>query len=1336
MKLTMFKQISTFVYLLLFIQNIYGQDIRFRKITSTQGLSHNTVYAVTQDEQGFMWFGTREGLNRFDGRNLKSYYITTTSLGKSTNQINALLSHQHDVYIGTNQGLYRYDSLLDRLIAYPVAGQMPAINSLLKVQQAIYVGTPTGLFRIRGQDIRLQIRGFTKAMCSLSNHRLLLAIGQHIVVTDTLGNIERTFTPQSFPALKMNNFTVFHMHRDPKDRIWLATSLGLYNYDDQKQRFSQLHFATKETPENSTVRSVVGASNQLLYIGTEDGLYIHNLNTGESSNYQQSFMNNPKKLNDRAIYSTFIGKDGSVWLGTYFGGINYIPVRNEGFQNVLPSDQDNGLSGKAVSQFMEDSLHRIWIATEDGGISIYHPKKGSFEHINKNSRPFYLNTNNVHAIHNDGYGNIWVGTFLGGLHRFNLHHKTTTIYTKNPSDPHSLSNNQVYAVYRDSRGTLWVGTQQGLNRFDYKTGQFSLFEPAILGDKFIYDLTEDKHGDLWFCSRQHGIYRYNPLSKSMRHYTNQGQHAPLLSNQIISVYKDRNQQLWFGTLDGGVCVYNATTDSFKHYTTANGLANNNVYGILEDDAGMIWLSTNLGISKCDPHTGKIINYDNKYGLSTNQFNFKSFLKASDGTFYFGNIYGFCYFNPLLIETNNQQSALVLTDFQLFNKSVQPDTNNAILKHQIAYTTDINLSYNQNVFTISYIAINYVHPGSTKYAYYLEGFEDQWNYVGNKTNATYTNLSPGSYVFHVKTLSDAGGSTLMERKIHIRVAPPYYRSTLAYILYILLLSGTIWIYTRFVRFLHQKQTEIQLAHIEKEKTEALTQHRINFFTFISHEFKTPLTLILAAIDKFVNEKGLDLKKHAELAHIKKNASKLFTLIHQLAEFRKVEGDHLSVHLTRSDLVKFVQQVISGFDPIIADKGLALHFESNVHRLDVFFDTDKVETILSNVLSNAIKHTSDGSISVSMQTITPADEDMIILTVSDTGTGVSAKDLHHIFSPFYRSTAHKDMLSTGIGLALVDNLVKSLHGKIDASSTLGQGTTITIHLPIFRQLHTPRKEENNATHNEPLGSIQLPASSTARPINMQQYTLLIAEDNRELLKFLSQHFQENYQVIHATNGAVALKKMSKTLPDIIISDIKMPKLDGLQLCLQVKQDKRYAHIPIILLSDSQDDQIKVDGLDIGADAYMGKPFNLKELELLVTNMIQSRVKLREHVIDMGSFATDTLPSNNKDQAFLAKLSHVLEQHYSNPEISIEDIAREMNTSRTSLHLNLKKTLHKSATELLNEFRLKKALIMLENDMPIGEIAYYCGYREANYFSRIFKKHYQLSPLKYKETHFENR
>jgi len=1322
------------IYLLFCFTNIIlGEDTRFRKITSNNGLSHNTVYAITQDEKGFMWFGTREGLNRYDSYNVRNYYIKSSKIGGSANKISSLCSYKSLIYVGTDNGLYIYDSKTDQLKKSKIFPYQLNILFLLEQEGYIYIGTSDGVFRLSSDKSELisDKKSYVKAMCVISQNRFLLAIGNSLKIIDGKGKVQKIFETASLSELA-NASDIFNIYKDDKGDIWFATNKGLFNYSSKHQRFSKLKFSASETPENNTVRSVSG-NKDILYIGTEEGLYIYNTKTGHSENHQQSFNNDPKKLNDNAIYSTYLAKDGSIWIGTYFGGVNYIPSNSYGFRSIRANDRAQGLSGKAISQMMEDGKKRIWIGTEDGGITIYNPANETYQSINKQSSPFYLTTNNVHSIHNDGYGNIWVGTFLGGLHQFNTKKNTTTVYSTQKGNPESLSNNGVYAIYRDSKGKLWVGTQNGLNIFDYQSKKFSLFRPDIMGNLFIYDIIEDKNGDMWFCTRHNGIYRYNPNTGNLKNYTATGNSPAILSNQIISVYKDSEQLLWFGTLDGGVSIYNPVTNKFKNLTIKEGLANNNVYGILEDNKGIIWLTTNRGISRLDPKTNKFINYDNKYGLPSNQFNFKSYLKSSSGILYFGSIDGLCFFNSSAITTSQLSLPLRLTDFQLFNRNVIPGKS-SILQNQIDHTKRIELKYNQNVFTINYVAIDYANPGSTGYAYYLEGFENKWNYVGDKNSVTYTNLSPGNYVFHIKAVNASGIANSLERTMEIYVAPPFYLSNFAYFLYFLIIAALIWTYTKFVKFLHQKKLEIQLERIEKEKIKELTQHRLNFFTFISHEFKTPLTLILASIDKFIEDKGMEFKKSAELSNVKSNASILFKLIQQLMEFRKIETDHASINLTKLDIVDFIRNATFYFETITIKKGIKLSFISSEPLFECYFDQDKMEKIFFNILSNAVKNTSTGSIEVILNFKDENDtQKLITILVNDTGKGMSSTELKNIFNPFYKSPVNREAPeSSRIGLALVDSLVKYLNGNILIKSVPQEGTSVKIVLPVLLHLNKTQEENPLPKPQTEVPSIKQSDSLPSESINIDtktKYTLLIVEDNRELLTFLSKHFAKTYEVMTASNGLLAIKKINKTPPDIIISDVKMPKMNGIELCNSLKNDIKFNYIPIILLSDSNTEKIKIDGLDVGADAYISKPFNLKEFELLISNMIKSRVKLREHVIGIGSFIADKLPNNNKDQEFLSKLSEILEKGFSNPNITIEDIANELNTSRTSLHLNLKRILNKNATELLNEYRLKKAVIMLENNMPVNEIAYYCGYNDPNYFSRVFKRVYGDTPINYK-------
>lgn len=1310
-------------YTLLFLlflcaQNSFCQDISFRKITADNGLSHNTVYNIVQDQKGFMWFGTREGLNRFDSYTVKNYYLKNPRPGTSTNRISCLLSLKGSIYMGTDNGLYRYDEALDKIMDQPVLKDHFSILAIASTNSSIYIGTNSGFYQVgaNGQARLLACKGRSvTAIGVLPGNRFLLSSGNRLRIINRNGDFLRVITTSPLKS----DFTVFNI-RHEKGTDWLCTNYGLYVLDKSARKFSRIKFTADENTESNTVRAITSNGNNKFFIGTENGLYVYDALLHQSVNYTQSFDNSPKKLNDKAIYSAYTAKDGSIWLGTYFGGVNYIPSVSYGFKSVLASEQAGRLNGKAISQMMEDGRHNIWIGTEDGGISIYNPQNQSFTNINKHSSPFHLDINNVHAIYNDGKGSIWVGTFLGGLHRFEQSNNKTSIYTNRPDDTSSLSNDQVYAIYRDSKGTLWVGTQYGLNIFNYKTGRFILFKPAIFGTEFIYDMIEDSNGDMWFCTRWDGLLRYQPKTNKIIHYTASGSPGSLPGNQVISVYKDSRNALWFGTLDGGACTYDAAKAKFTVLNTQTGLPNNNVYGILEDSQHQLWFSTNRGLSCYNRDTHRFINYDNRYGLPSNQFNFKSFLKASDGTFYFGTIHGLCYFNPQNIKTQQQQMPIRFTGFQLFNKPVAPG-DNSLLSQQIDDVTTIDLAYAQNVFSIGFAALNYSNVRGNNYAYYLEGFEHKWNNVGDKNLVTYTSLPPGNYTFHLRALDVSGSPVSKERTLVIHVAPPFYLSRAAFVLYAVLICLAIWLYAQFIKFLHVKKLEVQLERMEKEKTAALTEHRFNFFTFISHEFKTPLTLIIASVEKFMGENAVHAGKSPELAVIKNNASRLFKMIQQLMEFRTIETDHSAIKLTRNDLVKFVTDTANSFQTLALGKGLALTTSASVSNYFCYFDTDKMEKILFNILSNAIKNTTEGQINVELNfEIVANGENRAIIVINDTGKGMSKKELENIFQTFYKGINSDE--GSGVGMALVKSLVAYLNGEISVKSEPGKGTQMLISLPIAQTAAHFTEAASEEVEPEPI-ELKHPVALTNSETG--KYSLLVVEDNKELLVFLSKHLARFYNIIPASNGQAGFNKLEKQQPDLVISDIKMPKMDGIELCQKIKSDARYNHIPVVLLSDNTRENVKLNGLDVGADAYLAKPFNLKEMELLISNMIQSRVKLREQLLDMSKFGLDKLPRNNKDQEFLANLGVVLEAHFANLQFTIEEMAAQLHISRTLLHINLKKILGKSASELLNEYRLKKAVLMLKENLPINEVSYYCGYNDPNYFSRIFKKYYGVSP-----------
>lgn len=1248
------------------------------------------------------------------------------------NKINTLAAVGNRVYVGSDAGLFLYDPMLDNLTRAALLSEHQAILMLHAYREDVFVGTSRSLYRITNQEIHLLSHDHTgevRALTPLSQDRFMVFMGSQLKIIDRNGNPLLRFSGFELSELERSDFTVHDLYTDWSGQVWLASNYGLFLFEEQKNRFTKINLSSTENRENNTVRTILGDRSNLLYLGTEDGIYSYDLQEKQVKHYTHSYDHHEQKLNDKAIYSSFISTDGTLWFGTYFGGVNYIPSSHYGFKTMRASGERNRLHGKAVSQLMEDQSGRLWIGTEDGGITIHDSTEDRIDYINGSSTPFYLSINNVHALHQDQHGDVWVGTFLGGLHRFKMKEKTTQIFRHSSDDQSSISNDNIYAIFTDSQDRLWIGTQRGLNIFDRKEEQFSLFKPAIFENKFIYDMIEGPDSSLWFCTRADGIYRYWPTTDSLKHYRADSSTKGLQGNQIISAYRDHDDRIWFGSLDGGVCYFDYSTDQFYSLTTHNGLVNNSVYGILEDTQGMIWMSTNKGLTRYDPHRNQFSHFNSKHGLPSNQFNFKSFLKAADGTLYFGSVNGLSYFHAEDIQPRKKSTYLLLSDFSLFNKSVDIAESDVLSNH-VNYLDGIALDHNQNVFSIDFTALDFANPESIQFQYFLEGFEEEWNQPTEKRRATYTNLAPGAYTFQVKAVQADGSDCSAVRSLQIQINPPFYKTTFAYVLYAFLMIAAVAAYGRFVRFLHERKLELNLARLEKEKTDELTQNRLNFFTFISHEFKTPLTLILAAIDKLTAEGSRALQQNPQIAQITKSASTLFELIQELMEFRSAENNHSKIELAHEDIVGFLVNVVSCFRSLANEKGLSLEIRSEIPQYMCYFDQQKLERIIINLLSNALKNTVHGGVEVSIGIKTDSTKDWVRILVSDTGSGMGKKEIENAFKPFFNKGKNRE--GSGIGLPLMYSLVHYLGGIINITSPVSGGTTVVVELPLNNRPATPVEKSVRMDNQSSLATGQS-AKQVEFPITSEngrkKYSLLIVEDNKELLGFLSEHFSKNYQVDRATNGAMAKRKILKLAPDIIVSDVKMPKIDGLELCRFVKQHPDIGHTPFIMLSQAGDQGMKLDGLDVGADTYLAKPFKLKELELIIENMLWSRKVLRERIIHISEFAKNKLPENNKDEEFLKRLSAIFHARFMDSNLSVDDLAKEMYMSRTSLHLKLKKALGKNATTLLAEYRLRRASIMLKNDIPINEIAFHCGYNDPSYFSRIFKKYYGLSPMEFK-------
>ena len=1329
--------------------NLLGNaQFQFEYLNSSNGLSHNTVFSIIQDKEGYMWIATREGLNRFDGTQVTTYYKENHP-GLQSNKIHSLfLSSTGNLFIGHEKGVSFYDKYLNTF--HPILyndeniGAFPAFAEASEGNSFTF--SPKGLFVIN-KDLHVQ-KVNSMRYFDIREYRSGVYWGvqsDQIVLINDDGEMIKAYNNESTNSsdfdFSLSNIT--QLYTDSKGVTWVGTMRsGLGYYFSEKDEFRLVQFSQNQNPiEANFIRAICEDQTGNLWIGTESGLYIYNPDKNETRFIGQGFNERNMNLNDKAIYTIYRSNENIMWLGTYFGGVNYALSFAKGFRNIYADVGIKSLAGNALSQIIEVSPGTFWIATEDGGITIYNSKNNSFRYITTENTPG-LKSNNVHALEMDPSGDIWIGTFLGGLHRYNS--RTKTIQHIPLIHPNKGIAQMVYSIFIDSQKRIWVGAISGLYMKAPNATTFTLYAPETFQGNHVYDIYEDHTGRTWICTRHQGIYTIGTDARITNYRMNITE--GIASDNIISIHQDSRKDIWFGTIEGGLVKYTYSSGTFRSFLQNNGLPNNTVYAIIEDQTGSLWLSTNRGISKFDPITEKTINYLEVDGIVNNQFNFKSGLLASDGMVLLGSVNGLTSFYPDKIQENRNRPILHLADFKLFNKSLPIGTEN-ILPCHINYANSITLKNKLKVFTIDYLAIDYLSMGDITFAYYLEGFEEDWNYVGDQTNATYTNLYPGRYTFHLKAANSDGIWSNTTKTLQIHILPPIWLSVYGYTFYALLLLTGLILYRRYTIMRHKEKLNIELANIEKRNVEDLNQHRLKFFTYISHEFKTPLTLIIATLDHMLYFDDISPKFAKFGNSIRKNAMRLLFLINQLMDFRKIETDHASIRYNKGDIVQFLKSTFEIFYPLFAKKDIEARFKCDYESFICYFDPDKIEKIVTNILSNSYKNIHhDGIITLEAQihhsqkgimgsSNKNAQKKELYIRIADNGPGLPKDKIQQIFEPFYSETK-SNISSSGIGLALVKSMVKYLNGTLTVESDGRQGINFCIHLPIIEQIENTAEINNefieknlnfsleNTIYDDDIDFnsetviVQQPNEST--------HELLIVEDNKELLSFLSYHFSKYFKVKTAKNGIEALKKIALSHPDLIISDIMMPKLDGIELCKRLKDSFETSHIPIILLTAKSGEESKMEGLDFGADAYISKPFNIKELGLHVRNILKSRETLKKHLVKFGALneTVDTL--NNKDQKFIEQLTSIIFKNLDNTQFDVDTFAREASVSRTLLHNKLKKITGLSTTEFIKTIKLNEAKkLLIQKEFTVSEIAYKVGFNDPAYFSRSFKSLFKVSP-----------
>ncbi|MFZ5519154.1 MAG: hybrid sensor histidine kinase/response regulator transcription factor [Candidatus Zhuqueibacterota bacterium] len=1343
-------------------------EFQFERLTTEHGLSNNTVFCIVQDAKGFLWIGTENGLNRYDGKHFKIFRNDPQdSTSISDNDIRCLFEDsQQRLWICTHAGgLNRFDREQEKFIRYQ--NKPREKHSLIHNKLAAICEDPQG--------------GLWIATRSAGLDYFRPESGKFVHFKE---NLKRSHGPESQH--------LWDLHIDQENVLWIATeNTGLLGIDLNQinwlKPFDPDTVQIQNYPPQSNhpfginhydVRQILAAPDGLLWFGTAGrGVNYWDQHTQKYSVFQNN-PSEPNSLCSNFVNRILIDRSGRLWAGTWGEGLCLASDRKNFLAHFKNDPEKNAsLSQNAITAIYEDRSGNIWVGTWGGGLNKINPFHTQFQ--TWRFRPYTVNGLGhkiVQAIYEDTARNLWVGTYHG-LTRIQRDMNTFHQLKIDLNGKIDANTNYIVTIYEDRSGQLWVGTGYGLyqidrNRLGYKKIP-SLFQP--LAENKITAIFEEPSGDLWIGTGGDGLYQFKRQSnRLLQHFPQEGDSTKISSHTINFIYSKHPAELWIGT-DGGINRYDAARNQFEQFLNRNqpnysflqnsilaayedaagrfwigsqaGLFRLDIptrtfyptgidaaiYGILEDHELNLWISTNQGLIHFDPEQGMIKKrYHCGNGLVFDKFHQNAFFKSPrTGELFFGGVDGMVSFFPKQIRINSFIPPIVFTDFQIFNQSV--NIGSLFLQKSIAETEEITLTHSEKVISFEFAALDFVDPTANQYAYQMEGFEQDWVQAGNRSFVTYTNLSPGNYRFKVKGTNNDGRWNETGATVRLKIRPPYWRTTGAYLIYTILISLVIYGGWRFNQYRARLHFQLEMKQFEAEQLKEMDRLKSRFFANISHEFRTPITLIRGPLEKWI-AKITDTEAHRDFSLMRRNVQRLHRLINQLLDLSRIEAGKMELHPTTEDLVRLVNHYVQSFESQAKLKEVQLLFESGESCLLAQVDREKMENIIYNLISNALKFTpKDGKVTVSVNSNTlPNSESRIEIKVSDTGIGIPADRLDNIFDRFYQvddSYVHEHE-GSGIGLALTKELVGLHSGEIFVNSEPGVGSIFTVLLPVGNV---------DATATVPAVISEIPIDSTegapattpaAESSRVKDKPIvLIVEDNNDLRSYIGDILNPHYQLIEAGDGVGGLVQAKKHVPDLIISDVMMPKMDGFQLCAKLKTDEITSHIPVILLTARATKASKLEGLETGADDYLIKPFDADELQVRINNLINQRRQLRARFSQKLSVERNEIAVTSADERFMQRALNLIEENIADPEFGAEEFSRRIGLSRSQLHRKLHALTGQSTTEFIRSIRLRRAASLLKQGYGnISEIAFEVGFNHLSYFSQCFRKEFGVNPSEY--------
>ncbi|MEO9872360.1 hybrid sensor histidine kinase/response regulator transcription factor [Ekhidna sp.] len=1300
----------------------------FKNFNVEDGLSYSLVFEIIKDQYGFMWFGTTDGLNKFDGYEFTVYQNIpgdTTSL--PDNSIWGLLEDSKgNIWIGTDGGgLSFFNREKETFYTYKHDADNPnslvhnSVNSIIEDRTgALWIGT----------------------------------FGGGISHESSPGVFENFVHNEEDTTSLSHNF-VHQIFEDQDGQIWAGTKSGLNLFDPITRSFKRIT-RDKYDLENDNVLSIAQDKNGLLWLGTwEAGLISFNKESDIFTSYTLT-----EELNNRVAYVT-VDSDNTVWAGYVGGGLISIDESNTLSTSINDPQNSSSIANNSVWMIYEDDLKNIWVGTE-GGVSVFNLNQKPINALTASDLSPAFRSNVITSfsetqegilfsteaevglqtkesvkkiievpdiwsmLHSTG-NEIWVSSYGHGVFRYDANYKLIHNYL----NPINKSIENATYLFEDKSGIVWIGTfGEGLFSYDPKADYFMFYALLDSGNHDsppVLNMIDESNGTLWIGTYNKGLIKLN-VEKGLIERIDTESKTPISHNTVLSLHLDQEGFLWIGTDGGGLNCLNTKTGMVTLKTTHDGLPSNVILGILEDDDKNLWLSTNSGISKFNTQLSSFVNYDQSHGLASKGFNPDAFFKDSSGQFFFGSGNGFNFFHPDSIRPSTYFPPVFFSDFKVLNKSVH--LAEGLLNKHINLVETISLNYKQNFFTLNFAALEYFAPEKIDYAYQLDGFSSDWIYTpASNRQATFTNLDHGEYTLNVKASNSDGFWGDNIKSTRLVILPPPWKTWWAYALYGVSFIAVSFAMVRMINVRQQLKSSLRLEQLERKKMEEIDHLKSRFFAGISHEFRTPLTLISSPIDQLIRKFKSNHEVRWPLELVKRNADRLLRQINQLLDLSKIEAGKLRLQVSKSDIINWVKITASSFESKAANEDIDFSVSLPEEPIVMFYDKNKVEQVLINLLSNAFKHTNPGG---NIRLSVAHSNSNIALEVANDGLEIPKEYQEKIFGRFYQiGQTKRPVEGSGIGLALVKEFIELHHGSVEvrrvdpwtvfalsipsSDSAYVEDDRVTIEdTEVFKAIRQ-QDEENEPLGKQIEGTEELP-------------TLLIVEDNLDLRSYMALQLAKEYEVIQAVNGQEGLEVANSQIPDLIITDLMMPEMDGIEMLQKIRIDHKTNHIPIIMLTAKAEKESRLEGLEKGADHYLNKPFDVEELIIRCRSLLHQRRRIREHYHSefLINPKAEDIPSMN--DLFLEQAVDVIESHLSNHEFSVDQFAKELAMSRVQLHRKMKAIIGCSASEFLRHYRLKKAFRLLKKKTgSVSQIAYSVGFNNLSYFTKAFKEVYHKNP-----------